>query len=153
MSHQRISISPLLFLRHTQKQSVGAAQKNAVKSAMVFLHQARILINADNDLAKISSRKVMIRSRFFSLNRLQIAMLNFEVLQSLNCSHDWHETSFIWKGVCCGFILQSVIIPIQVVWLPLDVQKTSNFQEKHWFLLFWSRQFLSYPISFLGKLT
>ena len=78
----------LYFLRHTQKQSVGAAQKNAVKSAMVFLHQARIMINADNDLAKISSRKVMIRSRFFSLNRLQIAMLNFEVLQSLNCSHD-----------------------------------------------------------------
>ena len=45
------------FLRHTQKQSVGTAQKNAVKSAMVFWHQAGILIKkeeyADSDLAKI----------------------------------------------------------------------------------------------------
>ena len=87
------------------------------------------------------------------LQGLQIRMLNCKVLLSLNYSHDWHETFFIWKGICCSFIMQSVMIPSQVVWLLLNLKKHLNFLEKHTILLHQSRLSFFYPMSFPNDLS
>ena len=108
-----------------------------------------------NGFVKIAKTCLFLLNKMMSwrIHRLQIGMLNFEDILSLNCSHEWHETLFLWKGICCSFIIQSVIIPSQVVWLLLDLKKHLNFVEKHSIRLHWSRPLFFYPMSFPNDLS